>query len=444
MNEIVFGSIASIGRASVVTAVVAASFLVAAGVMADTTSTPPAGGSGTEAKVESDAAPAAPASTASASDDAAKPNDTPVMIVPKKTRVVLDAPAPTLGLQTYSALLDAEEGNVVLSPVSVEVALALVGEAATPEWKVDIGEVIGHSYEALSGMDDRASAEKGKLTLANALWLPEGFSITPGYSTRLIADYSGRVATVDFSAPETLERVNGWVSEQTEGAIPAILDQLSGQTTMLLTNAFYFKGAWLRPFAEEDTSAQAFKGPDGETEVALMRRAGSYPYAVGEHGRVARMFYEDTDLSLLIYLPNENADPDAARTEAMAWLFTVDFSETMPSASGTIGLPRFSANGDMDLTDILSEIGLDEVIGNAGVIAEIKGPFAPTVSRIAQRSFLKVDEHGTTAAAATAVLGLRSVKTDTFEFIVDRPFHIALHHANVPTPLMVGFIADPN
>lgn len=439
MNEFVSGSMASICRASVVAALLATSLLAAAGTAADTTSIPPAVGPEAETTVESDAAPAAPASA-----DAAKPEDTPVVIVPKKTPVVLSTPAPTLGLQAYSALLDSEEGNVVLSPVSVEIALALVGEAATPEWKIDIGEVIGHSYEALAGMDDQSSAEKGTLTLANALWLPEGFSITPGYSTRLIADYGGRVATVDFSAPETLERVNGWVSEQTEGAIPAILDQLSGQTTMLLTNAFYFKGAWLRPFVEDDTSEQAFKGPDGEAEVAMMRRAGSYPYAIGEHGRAARLFYEDTDLSLLIYLPNEGADPDAARMEAMAWLFSVDFSETMPSASGIIALPRFSATGDMDLTDILSDIGLDAVIGNAGVIAEIKGPFAPTVSRIAQRSFLKIDEQGTTAAAATAVVGLRSVKTDTFEFIVDRPFHIALHHVNVPTPLLVGFIADPN
>ncbi len=387
----------------------------------------------------------AAAKTATGSPTQVATDDSSKFSVETKKPVVVAPPSATLGLRAYSALMKSRSGNVVLSPISVELALALIGEAASDTWRVDIGEVIGHSYEALAAMDDNAVTEKGRLTLANALWLPESSSISPEYSTRLISEYRGEVSSIDFGTPEALKQVNDWVSDKTQGAIPAILDRLTGQTTMLLTNAFYFKGAWLRPFAKAETTEQSFTGEDGASKtVPMMRRSGRYPYAVAEHGHLARLFYEDTELSLLIYLPNEGADQDAAWAEAVSWLFTVDFEETMPSSSGTIALPRFSASGDMDLTDILAEIGLAGMLGNPDVIKEIRGPFPPAVSQIVQRSHLAVDERGTTASAATAILSLRSINTDTFEFIVDRPFHIALHHAKVPTPLLVGFISDPN
>ena len=390
----------------------------------------------------------ATAPTDAATDSSTPPDtvDEPVT-VPRKTpdAVSLDRPSDTLGSRSYGALLAGDNGNRLLSPASVEIAVGLVGEAASVEWKADIAEFLGLSYDALAAIDDAAVSDKVRLNLANAIWLPDGFAPTPRYKSRLTDDYGSTVNTLDFGAADAVETVNGWVAEKTDGAIPRILEQLSGRTTMLITNAFYFTGGWLRPFSVDNTRNRPFTKLDGGTaDVPMMERTDTFQYARTEHGQVVRLFYEDTDISLILYLPDADADIADANEEAVTWLFATETQDAARPSEGTVVLPRFVMEADMDLTQLLATLGLDSLFGNTAVIQEIEGPSAPALTQIVQRTRIEIDEEGTTAAAATAVVGLRSVKIDQFEFVADHPFHLALHQRGVPTPLLVGYVADPS
>jgi len=175
-----------------------------------------------------------------------------------------------------------------------------------------------------------------------------------------------------------------------------------------------------------------------------MSRAGVFPYARTEHGQVVRLFYIDPKLSLTLYLPDTDSDPSAARSESLAWLFTTDHTETTRPGEGTVSLPRLSLDRKMELTRLLSSLGMGALLGDSAAIQGIQGSIPPSVTNVVQRSVVEVTEQGTVAAAATAVIGLRTAGSEPFTFVADRPFHLALHHADVPTPLLVGYVSDPS
>lgn len=350
----------------------------------------------------------------------------------------------TLGLRVYRRLLADGKSSIALSPVSLEAAVALVGEGATPAWKQRIGDAIGRSYETLAGFDDAARSEKAQLTIASAIWLPDTTAMLPSYSDRLIKGYGAHAESVSFGDGSAVKKINDWVSGKTAGAIPTLVDRLPGNSALVLTTAMYFKGAWLRPFDPEKTMDGEFTTAVGTTvKTRMMHQAGSFPFVKTTAGTVVQLFYTDTNLSLTLYLPDRGANPGVVATDIDGWLFAGRKPGLQPT-HGNVSFPRFGLSAAMDLTTVLEQTGLQGLFGDSSIIVGVRSSVPPALSRAVQRTRIDVDEAGTIAAAATALMGVRSATMGTFSFVADRPFHFSLRHEDVAAPLLVGYVADPS
>lgn len=367
-----------------------------------------------------------------------KPNAAPSDVA------TIDAPENTLGLRAFLALVGDGAANVAFSPMSLEAAVALVGEAATADWKAKIATAIGRDYDELSGLDDAAKSKLVTLALANAIWTTADAAFEPSFKDRIEKAYRAHLDKADFSDPKATAAINAWVAEATGGAIKKIVERLPSSTSLVLVNAFHFKGDWLTPFDPKDTAAAPFAAAGGATtEAQMMRFAGTLPYAKTQHGQAARLYYRDAGITMTLYLPDLAAEPDAARKDAAAWLFAADPGKLMRPSRGKLGLPRFGLETEMDLTTLLPEIGLEGLFGNAGVIAAIHSAVPSALSRAVQRARFEVDETGAEAAAATAIVGVRSALLQTFDLTLDRPFYFSLRHEAIGAPLIAGYVADP-
>lgn len=356
---------------------------------------------------------------------------------PPPEAVELEAP---LSNRVYDALRDG--GPALFSPLSLEMALEMTRAAASPDWSSQIRSHLGRSDGAYAGLAAAMASESADIALANALWLAPGFFVAPAFAKQLILDFNADVNTVTFGAGAGAAAINAWVAEETRGEIDQLVDTLPADAALVLTNALYFKADWASPFPKDATQARPFETAQGETRIVpMMQQTGAFRFAAYDAGMVLELPYVDPAATLRVFLPSLDAAP--AAVEAMiADVTSTDGPEGLERKTGLVRIPRLSLTADLDLTTTLAQAGLAGFIGAAGVIEAVQGPVPPVVTAIVQSVVFELDEEGTTAAAATAVIGVRSSEVLDFRFVADRPFHLALVHSAAPAPLVTAFVDD--
>lgn len=282
-------------------------------------------------------------------------------------------------------LLDQLSGDVVYSPYGLQRALSVVREGATGETR--------RALEAFT-----TPPEVPGVLSAQAAWLH--------------ADYRpGPKLTLDVG-PLDLDTINAWSSEQTQGMVPRILEELSADEIAVITDAEYLKAKWRLPF--EGTRRASFEGAG---EVDMMTVEGRFEHA----DDAVRLPYAEHDLRFVAML-GEWHDVEWRR------------------GHGTVELPRFSTTSSLELDRLL---GLSLEAGH-DLDALIEGPGLKGLSRIIQRARVDVDEEGTTAAATTAVtMRAVSMPLDPFHIVFDRPFTWVIEHAPTGTVLFAGRVVHP-
>ncbi len=356
-----------------------------------------------------------------------------------------------MGFRLLSHLAEEEgEKNLFLSSFSIATALAMVYSGAEGETQAALAGLLGLKGLSLQEVHQGYSAliallgELGpgiRLDVANSLWIREGIHLAADFVQRIQEIYGGEVAHVDFgNAEEAADIINGWVARKTEGKIKKLVPPpLLELAVVVLINAIYFKGIWAEPFDKGRTEEGLFTLPDGNRKrVLMMRRAGGYAYYEDEIFQAIDLPYGDGRVSMVVLLPRPDV-PLAVlrkRTTAENWQ---EWMGKLVRTRVDLALPRFRVEYGSDLLPVLQKIGGPSLAG-PDFLGMGGGPLV--INKVIHKSFVEVNEEGTEAAAATAVVMSRGMARAA-QMVVDRPFLCAIRDNETGLVLFMGFVADP-
>lgn len=370
--------------------------------------------------------------------------------------VTPDLTGRALGVGLYSQLHSSED-NVVISPLSLMGAFGVVSIGARGETRTAIlnslGLPQGETLSAeLGGMLRALEVEDGPTTLsvANAVWVQQDFALNPVFVQTAERDYGAQARAVDFqrSPRQAAERINAWVSEETRTRIPELISasSITDATRLIVTNAVYFLGDWLQPFNASNTREEPFHLADGSTTpIPLMFQRGSFRLLETDHLQAIDLPYEGERLSMTILLPRERGDLPALEagleTDLEAWLARLDAEQRRRVR---VHLPRLETALSYELTPQLTALGMGVAFTGAADFRGIaEAPLA--IGQVVHKTFLRIDEKGTEAAAATGIaVELTSAPvTPPPTFRADHPFVFLIRDRETGTILFLGRITRP-
>jgi serpin B len=355
------------------------------------------------------------------------------------------------------------DGNLAVSPYSIAVALAMTANGAAGKTRQQMLDVLHidslathnsgmaaltRALESLAGPVPLANGKTGEVDLASADQLFGDVLATfgRGFLTVLAKEYDAGMRTVDFRFHLEAARnaINRWTAEQTHDRIPEILPPgaVDPSTRLLLVNALYLKAPWGTPFEKVATSRKAFMRADGApVRVPMMEADESLlTYLAGPHWRGSRLPYAGGGLAMTVALPDEGHEADVL-AELMAGGLT-----GRGSANVTLSMPRWTFRTPTDLGQVLIDLGMpaafDDLLSDFTPMSSDQDLY---VDDVLHQAFIAVDEDGTEAAAATAVvMDLSSAVAAQQTLVLDRPFLFVIHDTTYGTPLFVGRVADPS
>jgi serpin B len=248
------------------------------------------------------------------------------------------------------------------------------------------------------------------------------------------------VSTAPLSDVANIKRINQWVADKTHNLIPSILDEQPLPPGLVAVNALYFKGTWPQPFFREATKPQAFHTVSSDVEVPMMHALRTYPFRREGDFAGADIGYRGGRYSLVVVTSTARSLAFNDFSSVTSWLDGTGFTTKQVS----ISLPRFTLEADEELLDPLKAIGLKNGIDSPTAFEGLAAD-PPSITRVVQKTYLKVDEEGTEAAAATAVpMATASAPAQPPETLVlDRPFIFALRDRETGLVLMSGYIGKP-
>jgi serine protease inhibitor len=342
--------------------------------------------------------------------------------------------------------------NVLLSPLSASVALgmAYAGAADATEtamrqtlgWGDTPREAILSAYRELpallSGLDPSVDVR-----LANAMWVRDGFSVFPSYTTDIQTHFGGSVRRGDFG-PTTVADMNAWASDQTGGRIPRVVDALDPDLVVVLMNALYFKGSWRARFDPARTQPAPFTTASGALRsVPMMQRlADSLALVTTPDGTWGELPYGNTAYAMTFVLPPEGMSP-------RQWLAGHDaarFDAAITQLAGArvraeVRVPRVRFEAGYQLRPALEQLGMQVAFDPNAADFSRMAQQRLFVSYVKQDAFIDVNEEGTEAAAVTQV-GLMPTSMPP-SLVLDRPFLFFLRERLSGTILFAGVVSDP-
>jgi len=353
-------------------------------------------------------------------------------------------------------------GNVVLSPDSVAAALAMTGTGAVGRTAREIAHTLHlKGPVALAAVGDlqraivagQAAAAGGDpeaptLEIANGLFLQQGLPFAPAFLAGTQQRFGAVPEIVDFEGdPQgSLDAVNGWVSERTEGLIPQILDSAEEveDLALALANAVYLDADWRHPFKKSDTKPGVFHGAAGRSTVDFMHQTESLRYGAGPGYRAVALPYRSSTLSLLVMLP--------VRQKLGTLQHHLDgrsldrIADSLNPRPVVLSLPRFHLNTDVELTKTLVKLGMPTAFSDEANFSRITKEVPLKIAFVKHAVDFTVDEAGTVAAAAT-VVGMvplsRRGPRDAISFNANRPFLFFLRDDRTGAVLFAGRLTDP-
>lgn len=349
------------------------------------------------------------------------------------------------------------DANFCLSPLSLQMAMAMVVNGAEGATQSEILNALGWKGQNLSQVNraqnkclqNMASDEDITVHIANSLWVNKQSKSLKRTFRRNVREYfDAEIARLSFNEAAT-ERINSWCSEKTMGKIPTIVNQVEPAAQLYLINALYFKGAWINSFDPENTRPNAFRLTTGEEErVPMMSHQRYYDYAETDLCQMVKMPFRNVgeqSYSLYILLPKEDLTVSALldRLSGEEWQRT---TAQLRSQEVHLTLPKFRLEYTTPLNQTLRHMGIVRAF-NAS-LADFGGisntPLC--IDLVIQKTFFDVTETGAEAAAVTAVAMLRSTAIkahEVREMCVDHPFLFVLAEQKSGVVLFAGKVEDP-
>lgn len=349
-----------------------------------------------------------------------------------------------------------DEQNIMISPLSVSMALSMTLNGAEGETfdamretmelsGMDLNE-INDGYRTLIKLLVEVDPEV-KMMVANSIWHDAGFPVKQDFLDRVSEAFGASVEDLDFSDPTSVDRINNWVNSNTEGLIENIIDEIPDDMVMYLINAIYFKGNWLYPFDEEDTRIDDFNLENGETkQIDMMTQSDRFATFFSEQVNMIELPYGDSLFSMTILMPaDENQPLDQFILESMTSENLDRWRSNLrtPFQNIPVQLPKFEMEYEIEYNDILKAMGMEIAFDDSR--ADFSGLTDATkrliISEVKHKTFIRVDEKGTEAAAVTSV-GIMPTSMPQ-PMIVNRPFVFIIHERESGTNLFMGKVMEP-
>lgn len=348
---------------------------------------------------------------------------------------------------------DDETDNLMISPLSISTALAMTLNGAKGETSEGIREALrlqGMSQEEINDAFQSliklllSADPKVKIKIANSIWYREGTPVEEDFIGKIKEKYEAEISGIDFSDPATVNVINNWVEQNTEGLIDTIIEEIPHDMIMYLINALYFKGSWLYQFDKSDTrKADFFPESGGQIQVDMMSRKGKFATYSGEDVRLVELPYGDSLFTMTVLMPG---DPKMPLNQFVAEKVTkanlTEWRSNLHVQGGTsLNLPKFELKYELKYNDILKAMGMD--IAFTEGMADFTGiaPMDLFISEVKHKTHIRVDEEGTEAAAVTSVgVGVTSAPPS---ITINRPFVFIIYEQVSGTNLFMGMVKRP-
>ena len=368
-----------------------------------------------------------------------------------------------LAFDLYQALRE-EENNLFYSPYSISLALAMTYAGARGETAQQMADTLhfvlspDSLHPAFNSLDielsQRGEGAEGtddegfRLNIVNAIWGQDGYEFLSEFLDVLAENYGAGLRLLDFvnTPEESRLTINNWVSDQTEGRIEDLIPQgvIDALTRLVLTNAIYFNAAWEYPFDGDMTEDGPFYLLDGgEVIVPMMSQTESFDYAEGDEYQAVELPYDGGELSMVILLPQTGhfdafeGSLDAQQVDAI--MGRLEYSQV------ALTMPKFEFESGFSLRETLAAMGMPVAFSGGADFSGMTGNRDLFIADVIHKAFVSVDEAGTEAAAATAVvMELTAVPGVPVEVTADRPFIFLIRDIETGTILFVGRIVDPS
>jgi len=368
----------------------------------------------------------------------------------------------TFAFGLYRAL-KGTQGNLFYSPYSISQALAMTYAGARDTTEKEMATTLHftlpqdrlHStFNSLDqqlktrGQDAKGKDDKGfRLNIVNAIWGQTGYNFLTEYLDTLAQNYGAGLRTLDFrSEPESSRQtINKWVEDQTEQRIKDLLKvgDIDPLTRLVLTNAIYFNAAWANSFEKSLTQPASFHLLDGSTvEVPMMRQSERMGYAAGDGYQAVSLPYDGSELEMVVMLPDQGKfaefeqSLDAGKTDTII--------KSIAPTQVSLSFPRFKIESEFGLGDVLYDMGMSTAFTSLADFSGMTGNRELCISKVIHKAFVEVDEAGTEAAAATAVvMRATAMPLEPKVVTVDRPFIFIIRDIQTGSVIFIGRVVNP-
>lgn len=348
------------------------------------------------------------------------------------------------------------EQNIMISPLSVSLALAMAYNGADQNTKVEMEnamklnglttEQINNSYKsliaALQSLDKDVVFE-----IANAIYYMDGFPVKQPFLDINSNYYNAEVSALNFNTADALNTINNWVAEKTHDKITKILDSLSDDARMVLLNAIYFYGTWSVEFDEDGTKMRPFRYADGRRgEVETMQKEDQLYYTKNDHFSAIKLPYGTGQYNMVVMLPSEEHSSgdliDLLNAENWGlWNTQFDIRDNV-----LVTMPRFKFEFKSKLNDMLKMMGMIDAFSSSSADFSKISDIDLFISAVIHKTYIDVNETGTEAAAVTAIVfettGIEPGDNKTY-FTVDKPFVFAITEKDTDAILFIGEVQNP-
>ncbi len=357
---------------------------------------------------------------------------------------------------TYKEI-SSKPGNIIFSPYSISVALTMTATGADKKTLDEMKKVL-HLSPNFSAEYKNLSAEMKpskdyELLIANRLWLNNAKTYYPKFTEGLKSNFNSDFLPLDFKGQPEPSRltINKWVESATKSKIKDLIPEgaITKKTDLVITNAIYFKGLWLEPFKEENTKKDDFfVSKSAKVSTDFMNDRHTYGYFKDVDSQILEIPYKGDELSFVVVLPDENQKMDSfersiSPKRLQAWMKPKGESEII------LSLPKFKAELPLDLASTLKSLGMREAFSESSANFTKIRPLVDeeniSISRVVHKAFIEVNEKGTEAAAATAVMmfATTSVHPPPIVFKANRPFIYLIRHIPTNSVLFMGRLSQP-
>lgn len=351
------------------------------------------------------------------------------------------------------------KGNVLISPASVYLALAMTVNGADNETKTEMLNALASNGITLDMLnlqssnlisELKTSTDKTSLSVANCIWYDKEFTPDNAF-LQTDADYYGAALNkLDFKDTKSADVINKWVSDSTNGKIDKIVDKIDESTVMYLINTIYFKSEWQSKFNKNNTRQMTFHTPAGGVEVDFLNKTGGVDYISGNNAKGVVLNYENDKFAYFAIMPDNNATPRQWISSQGDKLFSNIFSmiSAKQTKSAELYMPKFETKYQDSIKNELEKLGIKKAFdANSADLSLMNKDHVKNlyISEVLHKTYIKIDENGTEAAAATSVeVSLTAMPSSDMQLKFDKPFIYGIVDLTSGSVIFAGIMENPS